>query len=105
VVLPIAGGTPIRLPELSPDRLVPIGWSAAGDLWLMKGQDLPGHLIRVDLGSHQIKESRELSPGDPTGVFLLPSLRITPDGSTVAYTYRRVRSRLFLMRGAGTVKN
>ena len=106
VVLPIAGGTPIRLPELSPHRDVfPVGWSAGGDLWLLKGFDPPAQLIRVDLGSHQIKESRELSPADPTGVTLTPWLRITPDGSAVAYNTYRVRSRLFLMRGAGAAKN
>jgi len=106
VVLPIAGGKPIRLPELSPNRDVfPIGWSAGGDLWLLKGFDPPAQLIRVDLGSHQIKESRDLSPADPTGVTLTPWLRITPDGSAVAYNSLRVRSRLFLMRGTGAAKN
>jgi eukaryotic-like serine/threonine-protein kinase len=104
VVLPIAGGTPIRLPELSPP-VVPIGWSAGGDLWLLKGFDPPAQLIRVDLGSHQIKESRSLSPADPTGVMLPFWLRITPDGSTVVYTTHRVRSRLFVMRGVGVAKN
>jgi hypothetical protein len=106
VVLPIVGGTPIRLPELSPHRDVfPVGWSAGGDLWLLKGFDPPAQLIRVDLGSQQIKESRELSPADPTGVTLPVWVRITPDGSAVAYNIYRVRSRLFLMRGLGVAKN
>ena len=106
VVLPIAGGTPIRLPELSPHRDVfPVGWSAGGDLWLLKGFDPPAQPIRVNLGSHQIKESRELAPADRTGVTFPVWVRITPDGSAVAYNIYRVRSRLFFMRGAGAGRN
>jgi hypothetical protein len=38
VVLPIAGGMAVRPLELSPRRDVfPVGWSAGGDLWLLKG--------------------------------------------------------------------
>jgi Tol biopolymer transport system component len=106
VVLPIPGGPPVRPLELSPRRDVfPVGWSAGGDLWLLKGFDPPVQLIRVEPRSHQIKESRELSPADLTGVTLPVWARITPDGSAVAYNTVRVRSRLFLMRGAGAAKN
>jgi hypothetical protein len=66
--------------------------------------DPPAQLIRVELASHQIKESRELSPADLTGVTLPVWARITPEGA-VAYNTLRVRSRLFLMRGAGAGKN
>jgi len=107
VVLPIGdGGSPVRLPGLSPERnYCPAGWSATGDLWVRSGRDPPVQLHRVDPHTRQVKESRELSPGDPTGVALMWGARITPDGNTVAFSYFRWRSRLFLMRGAGVPKN
>ena len=106
VVLPIAGGKPIRLGDLPPERGgVPVGWSAGGDLWLQSRVNPPVNLLRVDLATHQIKESRELSPGDLTGVSVMWGIRITPDGSAVAFSYKRVRSRLYLMRGAGVPRN
>jgi hypothetical protein len=103
MVLPLAGGgSPIHLRGLSPEPGVcPIGWSAAGDLWLLSGRDPPAQLLRVDPRTRQIKETRQLSPGDPTGVLLVWGVRITPDGNTVAFSYARAHSRLFVMRGAG----
>jgi hypothetical protein len=65
----------------------------------------PVNLLRVDLATRQIKESREHSPGDLTGVSVMWGIRITPDGSAVAFSYNRVRSRLYLMRGAGVPRN
>ncbi len=50
----------------------------------------------------------ERSNGGVRKLLRLPApfwLRITPDGSAVAYNIHRVRSRLFLMRGVGVPKN
>jgi hypothetical protein len=107
VVLPIAGGgSPIRLQGILPEPGgCPIGWSAAGDLWLASGRDPPAQLLRVDPRTRQVKETRQLSPGDPTGVALMWGVRITPDGNTVAFSYIRGSGRLFVMRGAGVPKN
>jgi hypothetical protein len=99
-IVPISGGTPIRLPEVSTDGLArPIGWSSDGDLWVLKGRDPPAHLLRVELRSHQIKESRDLGPDDPTGTSVVRWCRITPDGNTVGYSLLRNRSRLFVAKG------
>ena len=106
VVLPITGGKPLLLGDLPPERGgVPVGWSARGDLWLQSRVNPPVNLLRVDLATRQIKESRELSPGDLTGVSVMWGIRITPDGSAVAFSYKRVRSHLYLMRGAGVPRN
>jgi hypothetical protein len=102
VVLPLSGGKPISLGEIAPERGgIPVGWSANGDLWLQSRVNPPVNLLRVDLASRRITESRELSPGDLTGVSVMWGIRITPDGNAVAFSYNRVRSRLYLMRGAG----
>jgi len=102
VLLPTAGGPAVRLPEV---RGFPVGWSAAGDLWVGSGSLPPARLLRVDVVTHQVKESREIAPGDPTGVILMWPVHITPDGNSVAIGTSRRRSRLFLMRGAGPPKN
>ena len=106
VVLPLAGGEPIRFPEILPEPdASPVEWSAEGDLWLRSGRGTRGSLLRVDLRTHQIQESRQLSPEDPTGVALVWPIRVTPDGSAVAFSYLRARGSLFLMRGAGVSRN
>jgi hypothetical protein len=106
VVLPLAGGEPIRFSEILPEpNASPVGWSAEGDLWLMSGRGARGLLLRVDLRTHRIQESRQLSPEDPTGVALVTPIRVTPDGSAIAFSYLRARGRLFLMRGAGMPRN
>jgi hypothetical protein len=106
VLFPIAGGPPVRLPEVSPEhRAYPVGWSAAGDLWVQSPESPPAQLLRVDVVTHQVRESRELAPRDPTGVILTWPVHITPDGSSVALSTFRLRSRLFLMRGVGVPKN
>jgi eukaryotic-like serine/threonine-protein kinase len=106
VLLPIEGGPAIRLPEVSPEhRAFPVGWSAGGDLWVQSAVYPPAQLLRVDVVTHQVRESRELAPRDPTGVYLMYPVHITPDGKSVALSTFRTRSRLFLMRGAGPPKN
>jgi DNA-binding winged helix-turn-helix (wHTH) protein len=107
LVLPIVGGgSPVRIQGVSPEPGVcPIGWSAAGDLWLLSGRDPPAQLFRVDPRTRQVKETRQLSPGDPTGVLLVWGVRITPDGKTLAFSFGRARSRLYVMRGVGVPKN
>jgi hypothetical protein len=105
LVLPIAGGAPIRLPGVGPPPgAAPVGWSAEGDLWLRSGWGSSTQLRRVDPATRQVKELRELSSGDTAGATVW-NVVITPDGERVAFSPVRTRSRLFLMRGAGPPKN
>jgi len=105
LVLPIAGGAPIRLPGLGPQPgTAPVGWSAEGDLWLRSGWGSSTQLRRVDPATRQVKELRELSSGDTSGATVW-TVGITPDGEKIAFSSLRTRSRLFLMHGAGVPKN
>src|SRR5262249_268271 len=106
IVFPIAGGHPVRLPDISPGhRAFPVGWSAAGDLWVQAPESPPAQLLRFDVAAREVRESRELAPRDLTGVVITWPVHITPDGNTVACSALRTRSRLFLMRGAGPPTN
>jgi DNA-binding winged helix-turn-helix (wHTH) protein len=105
IVFPLGGGEPIRFSDILPEpNAFPMGWSAAGDLWVLsrRGRQV---LLRVDLRARQVRESRELSLEDMTGISMIWSARVTPDGNAVAFNYGRNRSRLFLMRGAGVPRN
>ncbi len=42
---------------------------------------------------------KEVSPPDPAGVFGVDPIRLTPDGKSSVYSYRRVLMDLYLMEG------
>jgi hypothetical protein len=54
---------------------------------------------QVDLGTGHIQIWREVPFVDPAGVTSIGSLRITPDGQSLAYTVTRVLSALYLVEG------
>jgi serine/threonine protein kinase len=96
-LFPIGGGPAVQLPELGKD-VVPAGWSANGQLWV-RTRDVPSHMLRYDIRSRRALEERTISPSDPTGVSRIPTVRITPDGRSVAFDYERTLSYLYLLEG------
>jgi hypothetical protein len=93
----VEGGAPVPLPELGKD-VVPAGWTADGQLWV-RFRDVPSRMLRYDIRSRRPVEERTVSPSDPTGVSRIPTIRITPDGRTVAFDYERTLSYLYLLEG------
>jgi serine/threonine protein kinase len=96
-LFPVEGGAPIPLPELGKD-VVPVGWTADGQLWV-RFLEVPSRMLRYDIRSRRPVEERTVSPSDPTGVSRIPTVRITPDGRTVAFDYERTLSYLYLLDG------
>jgi WD40 repeat protein len=96
-LFPVEGGTPIPLSELGKD-VVPAGWTADGQLWV-RFRDVPSRMLRYDIRGRRTVEERTISPSDPTGVSRIPTIRITPDGRTVAFDYERTLSYLYLLEG------
>jgi serine/threonine protein kinase len=96
-LFPVQGGPPIPLSELGKD-VVPAGWTPDGQLWV-RFRDVPSRLLRYDIASRRQVEERTISPSDPTGVSRIPTIRITPDGRTVAFDYERTLSYLYLLEG------
>ena len=94
---PTAGGPAVPLPELG--DLQPTGWSKEGHLWVKDRDKIPTRLVRFDVERRKIVEDQEISPEDPTGVVTLPRIRLTPDGKTMVYDYRRMLDYLYLVRG------
>jgi hypothetical protein len=54
----------------------------------------PVHEIDLPTGSRRLWKT--LVPPDPAGVYSIDDLRITPDGRTYFYSYRRVLSELYV---------
>jgi eukaryotic-like serine/threonine-protein kinase len=99
-VFSIADGKARPLAGLAPGE-TPIGWSEDGrSVFVSQPQGLPAKVFRLDAATGQRSLWRELSPSDPSGVFGVDPIRVTPDGKTFVYSYRRVITDLYLMDGA-----
>ena len=77
-----------------------IGWSA-GD-HVLYSYDLVGATAvvrRTDLQTGSVSTLRSITSQDPTGVWRIHPVRITPDGRTVAYTVSRALADLYVCKG------
>jgi eukaryotic-like serine/threonine-protein kinase len=101
-IYPLDGSPPIPLPDVGRFS-VPVGWTLEGQLWvsdyLKPFRDAPGHLVRYDIRSRRVVESRPLSPGDVTGLALIERIFITPDSKAIALEYLRRIGYLSLLTG------
>jgi tRNA A-37 threonylcarbamoyl transferase component Bud32/WD40 repeat protein len=77
-----------------------IGWTSDGRaLHSNRLTDLPGRIYRLDLATGEAKVLREMLPADPAGIWRIHPIRITPDGSSYAYTYTRRVGALYVFDG------
>jgi Tol biopolymer transport system component len=78
----------------------PIGWSADGrSLHLARLRGLVLQVHRLDLGTGRRELLHELVPPDPAGVGGFPSLAVSADGKSYAYSFIRNLSELYLIEG------
>jgi eukaryotic-like serine/threonine-protein kinase len=99
-LFPLAGGEPVRLPELGRD-VVPAGWTEDGQLWARKFREVPTRLLRFDIAKRRVVEERSVGPIDPTDVIRVTRVRITPDGRSLAFDDERTLGGLVLVEGLG----
>ena len=95
---PVDGGAVPTFRGLTPaDRI--LGWSRYGaELYVAEGT-LPVTVFRMSLASGRKTQLWQLAPADAAGVTHLGEIRVTPDGSFCAYSYRRTFSYLYLAEG------
>jgi serine/threonine protein kinase/WD40 repeat protein len=99
LLCPIAGGGPRRL-ATSPRGLVPISWTDGGKQLLAFARNGPAaDVVRLDPGTGVSVPVRRLAPSDPAGVIGIPTVRVTPDGRTWAWSYARLLSELYVAEG------
>jgi Tol biopolymer transport system component len=88
-----------RVPGSEPgDR--PVGWTADREaLWIYRRGQMPALIQRLDLATGKKSVWRKIKPSDLTGVYSILDFDIAPDGSSYLYSYHRVLSELFVVRG------
>jgi hypothetical protein len=98
-LLLLDGGAPKPLPFLTQDY-TPMRFTADGrSLYALKQHENPPKIWRIDLGTGRSEIERELPYLDPAGFTSIAGIQITPDGKSLAYTFRRVLSELYLVEG------
>jgi Tol biopolymer transport system component/tRNA A-37 threonylcarbamoyl transferase component Bud32 len=98
-LFPIDGGTPRPIANSEAGQSV-IGWSAdARHLFLSKLEDASLIKIsRLDVTTGRTEPWRELKTPDPVGV-TISKVVMTPDGESLAYSFQRDITTLFLIGG------
>ncbi|HMK72224.1 MAG TPA: hypothetical protein VK454_02735, partial [Myxococcaceae bacterium] len=96
----VAGGDPVRLPELG-FWAHPAGWLADGTLLAHSALALPAQVMRFDPATGRVSLFTTLLPGDSAGVERIHRIRVTPDGETMVLNYRRMRGALFVLDWKG----
>jgi serine/threonine protein kinase/Tol biopolymer transport system component len=93
---PVEGGEPQPIQGWG-ENDAPIGWSSDGQsLFIFERGKVPTNVYRLNLKSGQKALMRQLVPYDPAGVYMIGLVRMTPDGKTCIYNYRRILSTLSL---------
>jgi len=99
-LFPLDGGAPRHVPFLRQSdgliRWLPDGKSA---LVASARNVLPVHIELVNIESGKRRPIRDLMPQDPAGVSEIVQIVFTPDLRAWAYTYRRILSDLYLVKG------
>ncbi len=98
-IFSIEGGPSRPVRGLEPGEL-PVQWSDDGRaLYVLKPEGLPAKLFRLDLETGQRSLWKEIAPSDPAGVFGIEPIRLTRDGKSYVYSYRRLLTDLYLVGG------
>ena len=96
---PVAGGEPQKLNlTMGPEEGV-IGFFDKGKSVLLRARGLPVKITRVDLATGSRQPFKEIVPADPAGAQSVPSLRISADGKSYAYSLGRWLSDLYVVDG------
>jgi len=98
-LLSLDGGELEPVPGLTPFHF-PLGWSGDGRyLYAAADGGMPFKIYRVDTQTGEETLWKELTPADPAGIRGIASVRITPDGESYVYNFRRTLSELYLVEG------
>ena len=60
---------------------------------------MPGWIDRIEVATGTRQPWKELMPGDASGVYGIPVVRVTPDGRGYAYTFISSIGSLYLAEG------
>jgi Tol biopolymer transport system component len=78
----------------------PVAFSDDGrSLWIFRRGEVPAQVVKLDTASGERQIWKTLVPVDVAGVYSITELSITPDGRAYFYSYRRLLSQLYVVRG------
>jgi eukaryotic-like serine/threonine-protein kinase len=98
-IIPMDGG-PSRMVRGSQRGDRPVAWTADGKaLWIFRRFEVPLQVIRLDIETGNRQIWKTLVPADATGVYSVTEFAITPSGSAYYYSYKRLLSQLYQVRG------
>jgi hypothetical protein len=94
---PVSGGTPELAGALqSSDVPIRFGHDSS-TLYVASFGKIPAMLMRVNLATGERTLLRETAPPDRSGLINVGPIFVTPDGGTMAYSYLRLLSELYLV--------
>jgi eukaryotic-like serine/threonine-protein kinase len=95
----VSGDSPRPVPAVQPGE-VPISWTPdASALYVYDPSGLPARVYRVNLSAGRRDLVFSFMPADPAGIIGVNTARVTPDGSSYAYSYLRELSDLYVVQG------
>ena len=95
---PVDGSVPRDVPGLTA-RETPIGWITDGLLVMSAADRARGDIYKVDVGTGRKALWTNVLPPDRGGLLLLGPVVVTPDGRSLAYTWFRALSNLYVAEG------
>ena len=66
---------------------------------MTKPVERPPRVYLMDIATGKTKRWREIPFGDPTATVWPAGIQITPDGESIAYSYRNNLSELYVVHG------
>jgi eukaryotic-like serine/threonine-protein kinase len=98
-IYPTDGGTPRTLPGGRIDDR-PLNWSTDGNwLFVRRGSDMVALIDRLEVATGRRSLWKEVRSTEPAGLFGIDTVRITPDGSSYAYTFESGLGTLYVVEG------
>ena len=87
------------LPAANADD-VPIRWAAdSRSLFVQAGANIPARIEVIDVETGARRPWKELTPPDPAGILALGPIRLSADGESYVYSYRRIIDDLYVVDG------
>jgi hypothetical protein len=98
-LVPVAGGSP-RLVTADPEARCVLAWDPSGKfVYYQDATPLPGRIRKLDVATGRTELFRSVEPADRAGVLAVGPIRMTPDGRTIAFSFRRSLSDLIRVDG------
>ena len=95
----VGGGEPTPVPGVAANDVL-VRWADDGQsLFVYRHGELPTVIQRVNVATGARSIAMKLMPSDPAGVANIGQIRLTPDGQSCVYSFKRILSELYLVEG------